>query len=79
MNRRVVKQGCGVEGCREIRPSVRRHFGPGTVLNILQWVQPEMARFTIEGEGIEVWSCPQSVLNEQTESPQRSVEKATSI
>jgi hypothetical protein len=70
MNRRVIKQDAGFDAYREARPTVHRYFAPGKVLNILQWVNPEVARFTIEGEGIEVWCCPQTVMSEQTESPQ---------
>jgi len=70
MNRRVVKPDGDFDAYREVRPSVHRHFASGTVLNILQWVNPDTARFTIEGEGIEVWCCPQSVIDERTESPQ---------
>jgi len=54
MNRRVVKPDGDFDAYREVRPSVHRHFASGTVLNILQWVNPDTARFTIEGEGIEV-------------------------
>jgi len=73
MTRRVVKTACDVEACREIRPTTHRQFQSGTVLNILQWVTPEVARFTIEGEGVEIWCCPQAILNERTEAPERSL------
>ena len=43
------------------------------MINVLQWLNPEAARFTIEGEGIEVWCCPQSVVEEQTEPPQSAL------
>jgi hypothetical protein len=71
--RRVIKQDRDLEASREAKPAVRRHFGPGTVLNILQWVRRDIARFTIEGEGIEVWCCPQPVIDEQTDSPHGSM------
>lgn len=68
MTRRVVKDECGLEAFRETRPTVRRHFPGGTVLNVLQWVKQEIARFTVEGEGIEVWCCPTAVFDENTVS-----------
>lgn len=67
MNRRLVRPECRVEACRETRPSVRRQLEPGTVVNILQFLKPETARFTIEGEGAEVWNCEHNVINEQTD------------
>jgi hypothetical protein len=70
MNRRVIKQDGDLDAYREVRPEVHRHFASGTVLNILQSVKPDIARFTIEGEGIEGWCCPQSIIDERTESPQ---------
>jgi hypothetical protein len=72
MTRRVIKVASEVEAFRETRPTVRRRFQAGTVLNVLQWVTPDVARFTVEGEGIELWCCPQAVFDEQTESPERS-------
>jgi hypothetical protein len=38
----------------------------GAVLNILQWVREETARFTIEGEGADIWCCPRIVVEENT-------------
>ena len=70
MNRRVIKWGCDVEAILEARPVKSRSFSAGTVLNILQWLQPETARFTIEGEGCDVWCCPQEVIEERSEGPQ---------
>ena len=70
MNRRIVKYE--FEAYREARPAVRRDFGSGAVLNILQWVKPETARFTVEGEGMEVWCCPQFLIDHKTESPEGS-------
>jgi hypothetical protein len=70
MNRRVIKPDGDFDAYREARPAVHRHFASGTVLNILQWIKPDTARFTIEGEDMEVWCCPQSVIDERSESPQ---------
>jgi hypothetical protein len=70
MNRRVIKQDGDLDAYREVRPEVHRHFASGTVLNILQSAKSDIARFTIEGEGIEGWCCPQSIIDERTESPQ---------
>src|ERR1041385_7501938 len=58
MTRTVVKAGCEFDALREARPAISRRFRAGAVLNVLQWVNPAMARFTVEGEGIEVrrWS-----------------------
>jgi hypothetical protein len=72
MNRRVIKHGCDVEAILEARPVKARSFSTGTVLNILQSVRPETARFTIEGEGADVWFCPQEVVEERSEGPQIS-------
>jgi hypothetical protein len=68
MTRRVSKGGSEFDAYRETRRSVVRRFQPGTVLNVLQWVTPEVARFTVEGEGIEVWCCPQTVFKDRTEA-----------
>ena len=72
MNRRVIKHGCYVEAIRETRAEKSRSFSAGTVLNILQWIRPETARFTIEGEGGDVWCCPQGVIDERSEASQVS-------
>ena len=69
MTRRIIKQASLVEACREARASVTRRFEPGAVLNILQWVNPATARFTVEGEGADIWCCSQAVMDDQTESP----------
>jgi hypothetical protein len=73
MNRRVVKNGCEFEALLEARPVKQRRFGEGMVLNLLQWIRPETARFTVEGEGIDVWCCPKELLDQDTEAPQRSM------
>lgn len=70
MNRRVVREGCDIEAVLEARPVNSRSFSEGTVLNILQWVRPDTARFTIEGEGADVWYCRQEVIEGRSESPQ---------
>jgi hypothetical protein len=70
MNRRVVKNE--FEANLEVRPTTKRSFEPGVVLNILQSIRAEMARFTVEGEGIDGWCCPQQIIDEQTEVPQHS-------
>jgi hypothetical protein len=69
MNRKVIKPDGAFDAYREARLSVHRHFASGTVLNILQPIKPDIARFTIEGEGIEVWCCPQVLIDERAESP----------
>jgi hypothetical protein len=68
MNRRVVKGGCCLEACREVRISVNRRFESGAVLNILQSIAADTARFTIEGEGAEIWCCAQVLMDQNTES-----------
>jgi hypothetical protein len=67
MNRKIIKPESKIEAFREARPAIRSNFGPGTVLNLLQWVSPEMARFTVEGAGAEVWCCPQTLFQDCTE------------
>ena len=69
MIRRVVKSAAELEAFRETRPAVNRRFERGTVVNVLQWVNPATARFTVEGEGIEVWCCPQEAFEQHTEAP----------
>ena len=70
MTRRVIKDASELEAFRETRPTIRRVFHAGTVVNVLQWVKPDTARFTIEGEGIEGWCCPKDVFDEKTFSPE---------
>jgi len=69
MTRRVLRAASGLQAFREARPSIRREFQPGAVLNVLQWVYPNVARFTVEGEGIEVWCCQQRVFDKRTVPP----------
>jgi hypothetical protein len=73
MTRRVVKTACELEASREVRPGVNRRFGAGSVLNVLQWENPAVARFTVEGEGCEVWCSPQTAFEAHTESPEPSI------
>lgn len=74
MTRRVTKPTSEFEAYREARPGIRRRFQPGTVLNVLQWVNESIARFTVEGEGMEVWCCPQGLFDEHTEFPEKTGE-----
>jgi hypothetical protein len=67
MDRRIIKENHKFEAAREVNGSKNRRFEGRTVLNILQWVQPGIVRFTVEGEGAEIWSCPQAVVDENTE------------
>jgi hypothetical protein len=64
MNRRVVKET--FEVTREANPPKKRQLQPGHVLNILQWIRPEIARFTVEGEGAEVWVCERETIESLT-------------
>lgn len=66
MNRRVVRPDARIEVSREARPETVRMLSVGAVLNILQWVREETARFTIEGEGADIWCCPRIVVEENT-------------
>lgn len=69
MIRRLIKTGCSIEAHREARPSIVRVFKAGTVLNMLQELKPETARFTIEGEGAENWYCAHALIEACAESP----------
>jgi hypothetical protein len=66
MTRRVIKDEMEFEAFRETKSTVRRLFHGSAVLNVLQWLKPDISRFTVEGEGIEVWCCPKTVPEEQT-------------
>ncbi len=66
MTRRIIKDESDLDAFRETRPTVRRRFYGGAVLNVLQSVTAGMCRFTVEGEGMEVWCCPKNILDEQT-------------
>lgn len=66
MYRRTVRPNGNLSVCREVQPATSRMLDSGAVLNVLQWVKPETARFTVEGEGAEIWCCPQDELDQQT-------------
>jgi hypothetical protein len=66
MNRRVVRPDARIEVSRETRPETVRVLPGGAVLNILQWVKEETARFTVEGEGADVWCCPKAEVDDHT-------------
>jgi hypothetical protein len=67
----MVRKGGHFEATREANRVTTRRFLEGTVLNILQWTKPGQARFTVEGEGAEIWFCEQATFDEHTESVQR--------
>ena len=54
MLRRLVVQGQEVQATREADARTERKLTGGCVLNMLQWVRPGIARFTIEGERADV-------------------------
>jgi hypothetical protein len=64
MERRVVRTQ--FDAIREANGVTTRQFRGGAVLNLLQWTRPDQARFTVEGEGAEIWFCPQSLLDKHT-------------
>jgi hypothetical protein len=66
MLRRVVVEKRQFEATRESSVETKRIVAGGSVLNMLQWVRPSVARFTIEGEGADIWFCEQSVLELNT-------------
>ena len=66
MNRKVVRENCHLDAVRERDGKATRTLGSGAVLNILQWKQPGEARFTIEGEGAEIWTCDESAVDQAT-------------
>jgi hypothetical protein len=76
IRRRVVRDGCRFTVTREVDRRSTRELHQGQVLNMLQWVRPEIARFTIEGEGAEIWYCEQSTIEEQT--AEVAIQKAAS-
>jgi hypothetical protein len=67
MHRRIVRKNSHFEATREANRATTRQFLEGTVLNILQWIRPGEARFTVEGEGAEIWVCEQATLNRFTD------------
>jgi hypothetical protein len=66
MNRRIVQENHNLRAIRERDGKQDRMLGSGAVLNILQWVQPGQARFTVEGEGAEIWTCEESQIDAST-------------
>ena len=66
MNRRIVMENRSLHALRERDGKADRTLGGGAVLNILQWVRPGEARFTIEGEGAEIWTCQESEIRAST-------------
>ena len=66
MNRRIVLENRNLRATRERDGKQDRTLGGGAVLNILQWVRPGEARFTIEGEGAEIWTCQESEIRAST-------------
>ncbi|MBI2747760.1 MAG: hypothetical protein HYX43_00080 [Burkholderiales bacterium] len=67
MNRRIVLENRSLHATRERDGKLDRTLGGGAVLNILQWVRPGQARFTVEGEGAEIWTCEESAVQSATE------------
>jgi hypothetical protein len=66
MTRRIIRDESNLEAIRERDKKETRTLKGGAVLNILQWVRPGEARFTLEGEGAEVWTCDESAVHEAT-------------
>jgi hypothetical protein len=62
----VVRRNNLFEVRREAKGSTVRTLGGGAVLNILQPVRAGVARFTIEGEGAEIWFCDQALIDAHT-------------
>ena len=66
MKRRIVLENRNLRAIRERDGKQDRTFRGGDVLNVLQWVRPGQARFTVEGEGAEIWTCEESEVLEAT-------------
>jgi hypothetical protein len=66
MNRRIVLENRNLRATRERDGKLDRTLGSGAVLNILQWVRPGEARFTVEGEGAEIWTCEEAEIRAST-------------
>jgi len=66
MNRRIVREDSNLRAIRERDGKQDRTLNGGAVLNLLQWVRPGEARFTVEGEGAEIWTCDESAVSEAT-------------
>lgn len=76
MNRRVVRENCGLHATREEDGKTVRQFNGGSVLNVMQWHKPGFGRFTVEGEGAEVWVCRQETIDTQTDAVARMTPQA---
>jgi hypothetical protein len=66
MTRKIVRDNCQLSVSRERDGKQTRTLGGGAVLNILQWHQPGKARFTVEGEGAEIWVCEEAAVDQVT-------------
>lgn len=66
MNRRIVLENRSLRATRERDGKQDRTLNSGAVLNILQWVRPGETRFTVEGEGAEIWVCGEAEVQETT-------------
>ena len=66
MNRRIVLENRSLRAKRERDGKQDRTLNGGAVLNILQWVRPGETRFTVEGEGAEIWVCDEGEAQETT-------------
>ena len=66
MIRKIIAEGRRVDAIRETNTNTTRTLSAGSVLNMLQWVRPGLARFTVEGEGADVWFCDQLVIERNT-------------
>ncbi len=70
MNRRIVRTP--FRAARESNRAKEREVPQDCVVNLLQWVDREETRFTVEGEGAEVWCCPRQTFEEHTFAPARA-------
>ncbi len=66
MTRRIIRHDCNLEAIRERDGKEKRVLNGGAVLNMLQWVRQGQARFTLEGEGAEIWTCEEAAVEELT-------------
>ena len=66
MKRRIVMENRPLRAIRERDGKQDRTLNGGAVLNILQWVRPGEARFTVEGAGAEIWTCTESEIHAST-------------
>ncbi|HEX6972556.1 MAG TPA: hypothetical protein VF234_10080 [Limnochordia bacterium] len=66
MTRRIVLEDRQLRAIRERDGKENRTLAGGAVLNLLQWHRQGEARFTVEGEGAEIWTCDESDVHETT-------------